>query len=438
MAASDITILTLTATPTFRGNKISWTYNDPWALTGLHYRLDAVEVWASTTNDRTTASKVGEGVTDFLHAGLAEEQTYYYWAKARDRAPPSGAYGPFFPTSTTAGVACVAIGMSGLAFGLANGKIVASVAANALTIAVKTLAGTDPSSTDPVYVAFRSATVSNAAYQARSIAAALSLTVPSGATLGASASTPFRLWLVLFDDGGTLRLAVMNTYNGGVSIRSLQDYQIDGAISIDASADFTAIFYADAGIASKAYRIIGFLEWTSGLGTPGTWSAGPDIAKLFGLGDIRPGDRFKPVMSRSSSEQHGSTTIPFDDTLPQITEGTQFYQDSFTPTSPANLIEYETIINCSHSVAGVTIIAALFIHGTSNAIASAWGYASAIDSPCRLHLKHQFVGGTTSAILLDLRVGASAAGTVTINGQGSARKLGGSLETVTTITEIMV
>jgi hypothetical protein len=44
--------------------------------------------------------------------------------------------------------------------GMLNGKLVASVASNALTIAVKTLAGNDPSASDPVFFVFRDATSS--------------------------------------------------------------------------------------------------------------------------------------------------------------------------------------------------------------------------------------------------------------------------------------
>ena len=66
--------------------------------------LDAIEIWSSTTNDRTTAVKVGETVgRQFLHTDLPTGfNTRYYWARARNAA---GTLGAFFPASTTAGVA---------------------------------------------------------------------------------------------------------------------------------------------------------------------------------------------------------------------------------------------------------------------------------------------------------------------------------------------
>lgn len=55
---------------------------------------------------------------------------------------------------------------------LINGKITRSVATNALTVAIKTLAGTDPSTTDPVYVRIGDTV--------RSITGALNLTLAAG------------------------------------------------------------------------------------------------------------------------------------------------------------------------------------------------------------------------------------------------------------------
>lgn len=68
----------------------------------------------------------------------------------------SGTYGSLFPEATT----------------MLNGKISVSVASNNITVAIKTLAGTDPSSSDPVYVRIGDTV--------RSITAALSVTKNAG------------------------------------------------------------------------------------------------------------------------------------------------------------------------------------------------------------------------------------------------------------------
>lgn len=71
-----------------------------------------------------------------------------------------------------------AIGSNG---GMVNGKIVTSVASSDLTVAIKTLAGTDPSTTDPVYVRIGNTV--------RSITAALSVTKADATNWFGSGST---------------------------------------------------------------------------------------------------------------------------------------------------------------------------------------------------------------------------------------------------------
>jgi hypothetical protein len=49
---------------------------------------------------------------------------------------------------------------------------------------------------------------------------------------------------------------------------------------------------------------------------------------------------------------------------------------------------------------------------------------------------HYMAAGTTSATTFKVRIGAVTSGTITFNGIGSARKLGGVLASSITITEI--
>ncbi|MDO1582435.1 hypothetical protein [Rhizobium oryzicola] len=66
--------------------------------------LGAVEIWASSTNDRATAAKAGETAgRQFVHSNLPSGvNTRYYWSRARNVA---GTVGSWFPASATAGVA---------------------------------------------------------------------------------------------------------------------------------------------------------------------------------------------------------------------------------------------------------------------------------------------------------------------------------------------
>src|SRR4029077_10728234 len=80
-----------------------------------------------------------------------------------------------------------------------NLQINATVAGNALTIALKDRNGNDPSTASPVVLAFRDPTVANGDPVERVVVSALSITVPSTATLGTVSGQTNRLWIGLFD-----------------------------------------------------------------------------------------------------------------------------------------------------------------------------------------------------------------------------------------------
>jgi len=118
-----------------------------------------------------------------------------------DGGAPVGAANTITPAMLTN--AAVAFGV-----GMLNGTLAASVAGNALTIAVKTLAGVDPSLSDPVFFLFRDAV---AGYAVIEQTAALSITVPAGATLGTVNGQANRIWVGVFNNGGTAVLGVYNS-----------------------------------------------------------------------------------------------------------------------------------------------------------------------------------------------------------------------------------
>lgn len=412
MASSDITVAGLVAEPTLRGNKLKWTYSDPRLNALPNIGLDMVEVHASTTNDRATATKVGEGITDFTHAGLVEEQTWYYWIKARDYL---GAFGSWYPSGSTSGVSAKARGISGLAFGLANGQIVATVAASALTVALKTLAGNDPSASDPIYAAFRSDALAGGGYTVATLTSALSLTVSSGSTLQAIAAQPLKTWVVLLYDSGSFRLGIINCYDGSIKIWSLIDGDRVTAVAEGGAglADFAGVFYTTVG-ATTRYRIIGSLEWSSGLATPGTWNVAPDIINLYSIGSNTPGTTVQEYLDLFSTQATTTALIPFDNTIPQISEGSQARLISWAAQSATNLLEFEAVLNLSHTVASPVIVA-LFRGSGPDAIAVAWGSVPVANNLTQVILRHRMVAGDITSHSFTLRYGAVNAGTLSLN-----------------------
>lgn len=417
MPASTLT-LTFTATPTLRGTKLEATVvaTGNAAPGGLPYlQADKVEYWWSLTNNFATALEADfiEGSPDAVHAGLIEETTYYYWAFVRD---VSGNKGAMYPASPTGGVSVVAIGISGLTFGPANGKITASVAANALTVALKTKAGNDPSATDSIFLAQPGTTLTTGEYQIRQIATAVSLTVSNGSALGiANTNVAFSQWLLLFDDVGTPRLGIVNRSSQDGGILSLPETGIasstaEGGVG---GADGNLIYTAVA-VTSKPYRIIGYLVWSSGLAAVGVWNVGPDVVRLTTPGVI-PGS---VVQENFDFGGGGSTTsiIPSDITIPQISEGGPAGLDvPITPTSAANLLEIDVLVHASASVAGEVIIA-LFKNSESDATAVAVGLVATADKYVPISMKVVVIAGSTSQIGWSVRFGPAGASTAVTGG----------------------
>ena len=163
-------------------------------------------------------------------------------------------------------------------------SISAAVASNALTVSIKTLvAGADATAGTPIRFSFIDpASASNSVPVVRSLTAASSIVISSGSTLGTGNGVPFRLWLVMFDDAGVLRPALINP-KSPTGIYPLGQFPSASATAEGGAgaADSAQVFYAGAAIATKAYVVIGYLEWAAGLATAGLWTAAPTTIRLL-------------------------------------------------------------------------------------------------------------------------------------------------------------
>jgi hypothetical protein len=131
-------------------------------------------------------------------------------------------------------------------------------------------------------------------------------------------------------------------------------------------------------------------------------------------------------------------TIPFDNTIPQITEGTALTSVSITPKSATNkLIIFANAMIGSASAEGVTL--ALFQDATANALAAA---AAAFDGANNIEvdniiLFHIMDAGTTSATTFAIRGGDDGGGGF-VNGNASSRKFGGVSSANLIVVEVKV
>lgn len=343
------------------------------------------------------------------------------------------------PGATT--VNADAYAASGLGMNFINGTLVESRAGNAVTYAIKAQDGTNPSSSNPVLVLFRDVAAGTGGYSMISVEAATSITVSSGSTLGATSATAFRIWVVGFNDGGTFRLGVINCLTSALNIFPLAGFGIASSTAEGGAgaADAAHVFYTGTAVTSKPYAVLGYLSYETGLGTAGTWDAGPTRAQLFGHGVPLPGQVIQERVVTEGGQVQGSTAIPFDDSIPQSGEGTQVMTDSMTSSSAANLLDVEAQAFVGQD-GDVIASAALFRDAVVGALAIASGRSSGGGSGVNtLHLLWKQLAASTSSIAFKVRIGAESATNIRLNGTGflATRVYGGVCNSYIRMKEIM-
>ena len=147
-----------------------------------------------------------------------------------------------------------------------------------------------------------------------------------------------------------------------------------------------------------------------------------------------PGDVVQVVNTQTGAVATTTTVMPFDDTIPQITEGGEFMTRTITPTSAANMLRIDVVFNGSPNAASY-VTAALFKNSDANALAVGTHYAGNGEY-AQTVFTFFMQAGTTSLTTFRVRAGQHVGGTLTMNGDGGARRLAGILFSSITITEI--
>lgn len=135
------------------------------------------------------------------------------------------------------------------------------------------------------------------------------------------------------------------------------------------------------------------------------------------------------VYAEYTTQGSVSATIPDDNTIPQITEGTQILSASITPTSDTSRVRAMVFLSAHTNSTDIAAIAALF-RGGSNALAAYYEVSTNGTKSQFSSFVYEDVPGSTSSQTYTVRVGASY-GTVILNQQ-----LGGSRRCCLILEEI--
>lgn len=126
------------------------------------------------------------------------------------------------------------------------------------------------------------------------------------------------------------------------------------------------------------------------------------------------------VYATSNTEDSTTTQIPFDDTIPQNTEGKEYLTVTITPKDGADNLEIEFDAWGSASAASAETIA-LFQDTTVNALQVYAVGVSAANIVVPYRLRYTMAAGTTSATVFRIRFGPSGAFTTYMMSNGAAK-----------------
>lgn len=125
-------------------------------------------------------------------------------------------------------------------------------------------------------LSFRSTTLNSGTATTRTVAAAISVTVPSTATLGTISGVKARLMIIAIDNAGTVELAICNIgYNA-----TLDETQLISTTAISAAANSANVVYSTTARSSVAFRIVGYVD--SNQAAAGTWTS--TLSLVQGMG----------------------------------------------------------------------------------------------------------------------------------------------------------
>lgn len=148
-------------------------------------------------------------------------------------------------------------------------SVTGSVSTHALTIALKTAAGTDATALNPIKIGFRNNTAKTGTYASRTITAAASIVIPNTATMGHSTASHY-LFVYSQDVSGTPQMCVSSVM--------WDDGTIQTSTGISTGSDSNRVLYGEAG-GTGPVRLLARIKSTQSVA--GVWDADPTEVALY-------------------------------------------------------------------------------------------------------------------------------------------------------------
>ena len=163
------------------------------------------------------------------------------------------------------------------------------------------------------------------------------------------------------------------------------------------------------------------------------WNTDLGYAEISDDGVYRPLGRVAQIITGTIPQTTGTTVLPYDNTVPQPTEGFQIWTATITPyyTTSTIIVIYSVFAESSSSIA---IVTSTLFKGTT-LLAALSAYTGVSNTPMSVAVQKSFVSGTTSPITLTGRIGSSVNATTYVN-RGNTETFGGGLNSSYIIMEL--
>lgn len=140
--------------------------------------------------------------------------------------------------------------------------------------------------------------------------------------------------------------------------------------------------------------------------------------------DTIAGELQAPINVPYTTYTNTAVALPFDNTIPQNTEGLEIFNQNFTPVSASGVITIEGQVTASASSDGLTPCLALFQDTTANAIAAFGSLNTNNSGITTFPFRYEVSSASTALRAYKGRIGTTS-GTCYVNGSSVERKYGG-------------
>jgi hypothetical protein len=212
--------------------------------------------------------------------------------------------------------------------------ITASVATSALTCTL-----------NPTILNFRNTPLTSGTINTRTVATAISVVVPSTATLGTVSAQQSRIVVIALDNAGTVELAVVNISGS----TNLDETTLISTTAIIAGSNSASVVYSTTARTSLPFRVVGYIESTQA--TAGTWATAPST--IQGQGG--------QALAAMSSLGYGQT---WQNVTASRTWGTTYYNTTGKPI----FVMASNTATSSGTSCYITINGTQFMNGQMNSL----------------------------------------------------------------------